>query len=293
MDKQEFRTILSASPMVPPSVQPCPLRPCVEETLGHFTAIHPQVSVTAVFDPRVPVVVLCDPAALAKLLTLFLEHATPASSGLTLFVFETDNPHACVLRFELHGAAEVHLPQAAEELAAQLGGETGRQPNGLKMTTAWFTLPSLFPTRMDTPHPSAAAELGDLSVLVVEDNEVNQRIAEECLRHLGYTCRIAADGREGVRMAAADAYDLILMDIHMPLMDGLTATREIRALPGKHRPFIAALTAFALPGDKARCLDSGMDDYLTKPCRIEVLGSLLTRVASRRQREKLPAHPGV
>lgn len=276
-----------------PSVQPCQLRPCVDETLGHIAVRHPQIPVNAVFDPRVPSTVLCNPAVLSELLTLLLDHATPSSRGLTLFVFETDNPHACVLRFELHGAAEVTLQPEARELAAQLGGEVGRQSNGAKSATAWFTLPSLFNARHDTPRPSLAAALGDFSVLVVEDNEVNQRVAEECLRHLGYACRIAPDGREGVRMAAEDAFDLILMDIHMPLMDGLTATREIRALPGKNRPFIAALTAFALPGDKARCLDSGMDDYLTKPCRIEDLAVLLSKVATRQTKGKLQAESGV
>ncbi len=288
MDKRGFRTNLSAPPMRVPSVQPCQLRPCVEETLGHFSTRNPLILVNAVFEPRVPSAVLCNGAALSELLTLLLDHCSviPPSRGLTVFVFETDNPHACVLRFELHGAAEVTIPRAAQELAAQLGGETGRQTQGTNSATAWFTIPSLFSARNVPPPAATAPTLGDFSVLVVEDNEVNQRVAQECLRHLGYACRIAQDGEEGVHMAAENAFDLILMDIHMPLMDGITATRQIRALPGEHRPFIAALTAFALPGDKARCLDSGMDDYLTKPCRIEDLAGLLTKVAASQKRRK-------
>ena len=107
-------------------------------------------------------------------------------------------------------------------------------------------------------------------VLVVEDNPVNQRIAPAMLRRLGLTVDLAVDGVEAVAMAAATAYDLILMDCHMPRMDGYEATETLRRTeaasdPPQPRRWIVALTANALAGERDRCLAAGMDDYLTKP----------------------------
>lgn len=264
--------------MHPLSAQPCHLRSCVDGALSTFSARHPERAVRAVLDPRVPVSVLCHAPDLIALTSLLLESAPATAHELTLFVFEADDPHACVLRFELIGATGAVLPLEASDLASRIGGEIS--PSGSE-SAPWFTITANRPTLPGASEDSLPGE--GLSVLVVEDNLVNQRLADECLRHLGATCRIAENGQEAVLFAAGEDFDLILMDIHMPIMDGITATRQIRALPNRRRPFIAALTAFALPGDRMRCLDAGMDDYLTKPCRVEVVAGVLAKVSARKK----------
>lgn len=109
----------------------------------------------------------------------------------------------------------------------------------------------------------------DLSVLVVDDNAVNRKVAERFLTRLGCRVAHACDGREAVAATLAGTFDLIFMDLQMPVMDGMEATAEIRAAEertGRHVR-IVALTAGAMRGDRERCLAAGMDDYVTKPIR--------------------------
>jgi len=102
---------------------------------------------------------------------------------------------------------------------------------------------------------------------VAEDNRVNQLVAVRMLERLGHCPAVAANGREALERLRDGSYQLILMDMQMPEMDGLQATREIRrreAGSGEHMPIIA-MTANALTGDRERCIESGMDGYLSKP----------------------------
>jgi signal transduction histidine kinase/CheY-like chemotaxis protein/PAS domain-containing protein len=106
-----------------------------------------------------------------------------------------------------------------------------------------------------------------LNILLAEDNDVNQMLAQHFLQKRGHHVRVAPNGREAVRLVNESSFDLILMDVQMPEMDGFEATRAIRAIEaasGKHLP-IVAMTAHALKGDRERCLDAGMDAYLSKP----------------------------
>ncbi|BAH77259.1 PAS domain S-box protein [Solidesulfovibrio magneticus] len=107
----------------------------------------------------------------------------------------------------------------------------------------------------------------DLRLLVADDNRVNRDVLAALLGRLGCRIAVAEDGRQALAAAAAEDFDLILMDVQMPGLDGLAAARAIRALPDprRSRVFIAAITAHALPGDRERCLAAGMDDYLAKP----------------------------
>jgi len=114
-------------------------------------------------------------------------------------------------------------------------------------------------------------------VLVAEDNEVNQEVITEWLRGLGAEVDVAADGRAAVSMALRNDYQLILMDMQMPVMDGLSATREIRAIPGKGSVPIVAITANAYAEDRARCLAAGMNDHLRKPIEPETFYRVLIR----------------
>ena len=129
---------------------------------------------------------------------------------------------------------------------------------------------------IDTPTAQAAevtlSERIPLDILLVEDNLVNTKVALRFLQRLGYAADSVPNGLEAVRSCTQHQYDLVFMDIQMPEMDGLTATREIRSrVAPELQPKIVALTANAVTGDRERCLASGMDDYLSKPVKIEAL----------------------
>ena len=105
-----------------------------------------------------------------------------------------------------------------------------------------------------------------LRVLVVEDNIINQRLALALLRRLGWTVSLACNGFDAIAALERENFGLVLMDVQMPVMDGLVATKEIRRrLPRECQPAIIAFTANTLPGDRELCLAAGMDDYLSKP----------------------------
>jgi signal transduction histidine kinase/ligand-binding sensor domain-containing protein/DNA-binding response OmpR family regulator len=118
-----------------------------------------------------------------------------------------------------------------------------------------------------------------LRVLLAEDNAVNQKIAATYLKRLGCEVEIAPDGEQAVRACSEGAYDLVLMDMQMPVMDGLEATRRIRAAEQGRRTPIVALTADAMTGARERCLQAGADDYLTKPLELPRLRALVERYA--------------
>ncbi|MFO1325593.1 MAG: GAF domain-containing protein [Burkholderiales bacterium] len=135
--------------------------------------------------------------------------------------------------------------------------------------------PSLDP-QMATRHP--------LRILLAEDNVVNQKLALRILQQMGYRADLASNGIEAVESVARQAYDVVLMDVQMPEMDGLEAARTICARwPADERPRIVAMTANAMQGDRDLCLAAGMDDYLTKPIRVERLveALMLVRVRER------------
>ncbi len=114
-------------------------------------------------------------------------------------------------------------------------------------------------------------------VLLVEDNAINLLVATKLLQKLNINAAIAVDGLEAVAMTEKAAYDLILMDMQMPNMDGLTATQHIRAMNLSKRPTIIALTANAMNEDQERCLAAGMDDFISKPIHFDQLKQTLSR----------------
>jgi len=121
------------------------------------------------------------------------------------------------------------------------------------------------------PRPFREAPLAErlpLRILVAEDNAVNQRVVLRTLEKMGYGADVVANGRAAVESVVRSRYDVILMDVQMPEMDGLEAAREIRrSIDPSRQPRVIALTANALDGDRERCLDAGMNDYVTKPIR--------------------------
>ncbi|VVB64892.1 Methyl sulfide methyltransferase-associated sensor [uncultured archaeon] len=119
--------------------------------------------------------------------------------------------------------------------------------------------------------------LKPMRILVAEDNPSNQRVLVEMLKILGYRADAVADGREVIQALERQDYDLVLMDIKMPEMDGITATQVIRKTRPEDGPKIIAITAFALEGDREKCLEAGMDDYIAKPVKIAELADILRK----------------
>src|SRR5207244_13384548 len=136
--------------------------------------------------------------------------------------------------------------------------------------------------RVASPRLPAPIARGDIShlgrILVVEDNQINQQVACGLLKKLGYHTDVAANGYEALDALRNIYYDAVLMDCAMPEMDGFQATAEIRRREAgdRHTPIIA-MTANAMKGDRERCLQAGMDDYVSKPVRIEDLHAALSR----------------
>ncbi len=148
--------------------------------------------------------------------------------------------------------------------------------------TAPFTLGQALPQRAPTP---TAMECAPLNILVAEDNVVSQRLVMALLKERGHAVTLAATGGAVLDLVEKRDFDLILMDIQMPEMDGLQATAEIRyregQKKGKHMPIIA-MTAHAMAGDRERCLDSGMDGYIAKPIHPGELMALITGMTAQR-----------
>lgn len=130
-------------------------------------------------------------------------------------------------------------------------------------------------------------------VLVVDDNPINQRVSADLVREMGHWAAVAASGQEALEVIAREEIDIVLMDVQMPQMSGLDATRAIRRLEQgqSRRRFIIAVTARAMPGDDALCLECGMDAYLAKPVRAEELFALLEGLPAPQGSGNVSVHP--
>jgi len=131
-----------------------------------------------------------------------------------------------------------------------------------------------------SPFDRSLAERLPLHLLVADDNAVSQKVALMMLRRLGYAADAAASGVEVLQALEAKAYDIVFLDVQMPEMDGYEAARRVRARWAGNeagRPRMVAMTGNAMQGDREQCLEAGMDDYISKPMRVEELRSALER----------------
>ncbi len=177
----------------------------------------------------------------------------------------------------------------SKRLVELMDGEIGVESEFGVGSTFWFRLPALRVETRGSPvalrggtRAPAWPEHGECArprVLLAEDNVVNRRVAIRMIERLGCTVDVAIDGRSALTAAAQNDYALILMDCHMPDLDGLEATRELRRIEAgtqRHVP-IVALTANAMGGDRQRCIAAGMDDYLSKPIEMAELERTIVR----------------
>ena len=214
-----------------------------------------------------------------------------------------------VLDMQMPGMDGVALARAAKALApalpcvlfTSLGRGHRAEPGDAGLFAAVLAKPlhqsQLFDTLMtllagDAPaRPAAAAKPAmdagmaarhPLRILLAEDNVVNQKLALRLLQQMGYRADVASNGIEAIECIARQPYDVVLMDVQMPEMDGLEASHRITARwPAGERPRIVAMTANAMQGDREACLAAGMDDYVTKPIRVDALVEALNRVPAR------------
>ena len=212
-------------------------------------------------------------------------HVHPVISALEARELAQGRFDAAILDVEVPGAEEL-----AEEMQKRLPTITlvgsGRPRIGRSSITKPITQNSvrlalheaLIPKNHKMKRISCPrADHPDLAILLAEDNQVNQKVARLMLKKLGYEADVVSNGREAVQALQSKHYDVILMDVQMPEMDGLEATRAILEMILEKRPRILAMTAYALEGDRERCLKAGMDGYISKPVQIEELRSALER----------------
>lgn len=271
--------------------------------------------------PDLPALVVGDPHRLRQILANLLGNAIkfttegrvtlsasslpPAADGVLRLRFEVRDsgpgipPEKVGLLFQkfsqgdpsftrVHGGSGLGLA-ISRELARLMGGDVGVADTQGRGAAFWVELP--FPPPGSRPAVSPAPTITPVNptkiasegrrVLVVEDNLVNRQVLVGMLRRLGLGCDIAGDGRAALDALAATRYDVVLMDIQMPVLDGLAATRALRASPAGRLPDpttpVIGVTALALPGDREAGLAAGLNDYLTKPVAPATLRAALAR----------------
>lgn len=193
-----------------------------------------------------------------------------ADTTLPLILLRAAGNHAIArLARSLESALSIVKPIREDELLAAtvdlLSPASDTPPNN------WQSL-STFTPRMAADHP--------LRILVAEDNRINQKVAVQILKRLGYIPEVVETGKAAVAAVVSSAFDVVLMDMQMPEMDGLEATRTIRKRSQEEGPFIIAMTANAMGGVRERCLAAGMNDYVSKPVRVQELVSSLQRASA-------------
>lgn len=215
-----------------------------------------------------------------------LESNLPAINGSSLATEIHEHPASTFL--PLIALTKLRPREGAEgepKDSSHRPGFAGFLAQPIKPTQLFELLTGIFGKKVApvirAPEAAPKVERPPLRVLLAEDNVVNQKVAVRMLERLGYKPDVVADGIQVLDALTRQAYDIVLMDMHMPQMDGLVATRRIcERWPRDRRPRIIAMTASAMQGDRERCLAAGMDDYIAKPVRMEELRTVLERYAA-------------
>ena len=291
---------------------------CVEESIDLISgrATEKELKINLRVSPGVPRMIVGDASRLRQILVNLLGNAVKFTERGTVAVVvdaQEITAEGCSLRFSVsdtgigipneklaalfqrfsqldtsvtrtHGGTGLGLA-ISKGLAEIMGGTIGVKSDAGVGSVFTLTLPvvvapaSITPVNPVTPvHHDRPGDSMPLTILMAEDNSVNQRVARLTLQRLGYEIEIVVDGGEAIQALQRRDFDVILMDVQMPIMDGLTATRRIRARPEwQERPWIIALTAGAFKEDRVHALDAGMDDFLSKPIRIDLLKEALAR----------------
>jgi signal transduction histidine kinase/CheY-like chemotaxis protein len=288
--------------------------------LNHQAAARKGVVLESRVGPKVPVTILGDPLRIGQILLNLVGNAVKFTrSGSVKIDLDvaargpTENP---LLRFEVRDTGVGISPEArarlfqafrqadpsvarhyggtglglviSKQLVERMGGEITVESAPAQGSTFSFTI--AYPLGESTaaapvvvaPAQRALQASSALTVLVAEDNLVNQRVLAHLLKKIGYSAEFVSGGFECLKRLARESFDIVLMDVQMPDLDGMETARRLRALSGHATsPWIIAVTANAMPEDRQRCLSAGMNDYLSKPLREESLRAAFARAAAR------------
>ena len=297
---------------------PVDVRNTVEKAVGLLVvqAAEKRLRLSFTIDPSTPRTVLCDAARLRQVLVNLLGNAVKFTQEGEVSLAVSGAPGEdqssrieFVVRDTGPGIPAEHLDRIFESfsqvdasisrryggtglglaisksLAEQMGGSLWVESELGRGSAFHFTiLAPIAEERLPEAAPKAATPrarpvgLPSLRVIVADDNPVNLKVSVTILKRLGYQPDSAENGARLLETLARASYDLVFMDVQMPEMDGLEATRRIRRdLPADRQPRIIAMTAAAFPEDRARCLQAGMDDYISKPVHEEELVAALRR----------------
>ena len=298
---------------------PFDLRECVESALALVAgrAAEKNVQLSSTIDADVPAAISGDSTRLRQVLLNLLSNAVKFTEkgSVTLTVKRgADDELQFAVRdsgiglseagiaklFQRFSQAELSTTRQyggtglglviSKKLAELMGGSMTVESEGIGHgSTFRFSIrapAATLETKRDVPKTvvdPAMAERHPLRILLAEDNVVNQKLAMRLLQQMGYRADLAGNGIEAIERIGQEPYDVVLMDVQMPEMDGLEASRRITSQwPAGQRPRIVAMTANAMQGDREICLAAGMDDYITKPIRIDALVQALINVAARK-----------
>ena len=297
--------------------RPFDLRSAVEKAVALFTARVKEkgLKLTVTVDPRVPAVITGDAGRLRQILINLLGNAVKFTEvgEVALTVTSCDAPGkwhriTFAVRDTGPGIAPEHQQRIfdsfsqvdasitrkyggtglglaiSRSLSEQMGGHLRVESQvGHGASFSFNILAETAELPQSASQPAAqrvlTTDLPALKLIVADDNAVNRKVAVSLLKLLGYQADSASDAKDLLARLGHTTYDVVFMDVQMPEIDGLEATRRIRAeLPSERQPRVVAMTAAAFPEDRARCLDAGMDDYISKPAGLEDLAAVLRRV---------------